>query len=75
MNYLLRQPILSPGGTLLVRSRWTAQPRLKDTAGSPRHGPLTNSRAFTHVTLIILCVVDRAAAYRRGAFYSSCPAP
>jgi hypothetical protein len=65
MNYLLRQPILSPSGTLLVRSRWNRTTKVEG------HGP----RAFTNVTLIILRVVDRAAAHRRGALYSSRPAP
>ena len=74
MNYLLRQPILSPGGTLLVRSRWTPQPRLKETAGSPRHGALTNSRASTNVTLIILRVMDqrRRAQTWRALFIAPC---
>ena len=39
----------------------------EDTAGSRRHGPLTISRASTHVTRLIRRVVDLASAHKHAA--------
>ncbi len=40
---------------------------LEDTAGSRRHGPLTISRASTHVARLIRRVVDLASAHKHAA--------
>jgi hypothetical protein len=51
--------------------------RYQETAGSRRHGPLTISRASTHVTRLIRRVVDLAGAHKHGAilFIAPCALP